>query len=77
MRGFAIRIMEAVKRDPNIVCDRDKLNAHVGSTQAYLETLGIRKADLLKLERHNMAIRGRLPERSGHRVRWIILRDPQ
>lgn len=85
MRGFVQRVMDAVKKDPSIVCDRSKVTVEVGRSLEHLESLGVRKSDLKRLERQGLAVRGRMPDPtlgiglksklSPHRVRWILVRD--
>lgn len=74
MKGFFIRIAKAIKEDPSIVVERSDVAEADGCSLEYLESLGIRKADLTKLERNGMVVRGRLPLKHGHKIKWLLLR---
>lgn len=52
------RVLKALQGDNSIVVSRDKLHEHKGFTQPYMESLGLSKVDLKKLERHGLAARG-------------------
>ena len=84
MKGFVKRVSEAIKIDPSIVVDRANIRQAKGHTLERLEYLGIREADLMKLEKNGMAARGLMPteektpfgsRKSGHRVKWLLIRD--
>lgn len=75
LTGLKNRLLEALKLDGNIVFDRNNLEEAEGYPVEHYERLGLSKSDLKRLAAHGFAIRGYLPERSGHRARWLLLAD--
>lgn len=61
-------------QNPQITIDREGLDKTEGYTEDYLVMLGLTKADLKRLERARLAVRGYMPTPSGHRVRWVLVR---
>lgn len=69
------RLKLAMGQDPRIVVAAADLPQVDGFTLDYLEQLGLEKRDLKKLERMGLAVRGRMPTKEGHRVRWVIVKE--
>lgn len=67
------RLKEALHQDNSITCTKEELNMAKGFSTEYLESLGLRKADLKKLERKGLAVRGYTQSPKGNRTRWIIV----
>lgn len=73
------RLQAALEQDNSIVLGPEELKEAVGFTEAYLEMLGLTKADLKRLETCGFAKRGYLPrmtrrgKNTGHQVRWVLL----
>lgn len=65
--------MAALELNPAIGAYRDEIEAHVGYTTEYLESLGLSKSLLKAMERQGMAVRARTPEKSGHKTKWVII----
>jgi hypothetical protein len=51
------RLREAITSDPSIIREESQVVPHSGFRQDYLESLGLKKSDLKKLERGGMALR--------------------
>lgn len=52
------RIEKALQANPNIVVSPKDIENTLGFELEYLESLGITKSDLKRLERHGLAVRG-------------------
>jgi len=63
----------AVRLDPEIRVTRDQIDQCTGATETYLAELGLDRRALKKLERAGIAIRGYLPTKAGHSLRWILI----
>lgn len=78
MRIFSqtdIMVVEAAaKADPTIYVTVGKLKETSGFTAAYLATLGLDVPLLKKLESWGMAKRGYMPDKTGSKVRWILVK---
>jgi hypothetical protein len=71
--GLKVRLARAIHNDNSILSNPTKLTEAIGYSLEYLESLGLEKRDLIRLERIGKAIRGRLPTKAGHVLRWVIL----
>ena len=67
-------IDDAVRADPSIAYYQDEIMEAPGSTPEYLESLGLTKHLMKKLEAWGLAIRALTPDKKGGRVRWVLLR---
>lgn len=81
----------AVIQDPKIMVSKDEIEISLGEDTRYLETLGLTKRHLIRLERLGLAVKARyatenknprhskfLPENrptGPHRNRWILIRE--
>lgn len=59
MNSSIKRIIAAIEQDPRILANKDTLEKHPGRSEEELAMLGLRKADLIRLEIAGMAIRAR------------------
>lgn len=86
MKKLYNRVKHAVQQDSSIVVERSKVSEYTGATTKYLQTLGLTKSDLLRLERAGLAIRGYLPKNirqeldgtskhDGYERRWLLIKD--
>jgi hypothetical protein len=88
-KGTVERLKAAIVKDPSVIADPKTINNHEGSTLAHMESLGLKKTDLKRLERYGFAIRGYTPNYweykdtegtlkgisrgPGMEVRWVLL----
>lgn len=77
MTNLNARVKAALEKDPRIVTTKLELEtgAAMGYPLGYIESLGLTKSDLIRLERHGLAMRGRLPTAQGHQNRWVLLAE--
>lgn len=74
-------LTHAVSQDPKILTPKDQVEKSLGEDPRYLESLGLEKHHLIRLERMGLAIKARYQTENKrrravtgpHRVRWIIL----
>lgn len=66
------RFTVAIEKDPGCIISSKELQTHPGRTTAEMLALGFKEADLRKLERKGLALKGYLPRKEGHQVRWFL-----
>lgn len=69
------RIKHALSVAPGILKDRsaDQGQSFEGFTYQQMQSYGLTKRDLKKLERHGLALSGYDKDATGFRRRWILL----
>lgn len=67
------KVRLALGQDSTIAVTRAELETAEGKTEAYLDSLGLSRTDLKRLERKGFALRGYKPSPKGHELRWLII----
>lgn len=75
MNAIFEKVRAAVEADPSIVVSKADIDTAEGVSEEYMQSLGLHKALLKKLQRGGVALRGYKPTEEGYRVRWMLLRD--
>lgn len=59
MKEFLEKLKAAVIQDNKIICKKSDIGNHTGCDEAYLESLGLHKKHLIRLQRLGLAIKAR------------------
>lgn len=68
-----LKVKHAIQEDSSVAAFPTTLENHQGTSEERFKELGLTRDDLKRLERCGLAIRGRLPTSTGHRLRWILI----
>lgn len=67
-------VQKALAADPKIAVDKAELEHSSGHTEDYMQSIGLTRNDLKKLERQGLAMRGYAkPNKKGHQVMWVLV----
>lgn len=67
------KLDNALTLDPTISVSEEEIDQCTGSSESYMQELGLTRRDLKLLERDKIAVRAYLPSMAGNQIRWIIV----
>lgn len=69
------KLQKALEEDNSLATPTADIASFSGCTTSYMAYLGLDERDLKRLERAGACVRGRLPTKKGHQLRWIFIKE--
>lgn len=74
-KGTLERLKVALKLNPGLATSFQTIQDAPGHTEEEFMDYGVTPSDLKRLERTGLALRGYTQERTGYRVKWLVIKD--